>query len=365
VTGTPDRSNGFPQLQRLYVYLAEGCNLACRHCWISPPLEGKESRGAFLPADILGTAVREGLPLGLTNVKLTGGEPLLHPGFVQILDILKKAGVRLTVETNGVLMTPALAAAISGFPERMVSVSLDGADASTHDAVRGSRGAFDGACRAVRLLSEAGTPPQVIFSVMRSNADQAEAVVRLAERMGASSVKFNIVQPTARGERLHEADETLSIGELLALGRYVDGELAGTTKRKLYFDYPWAFRPLSRIGKGEVSGRCGILNVLGLIASGDYALCGIGEHVPELVFGKAGRDNLAELWEGHPMLNALREGMPSRMEGVCGSCLMKGMCLGSCVAQNYYRSRNLFAPFWFCEAAETQGLFPESRRASV
>jgi len=327
-------------------------------------MEGREPRGAFLSPDFLETAVREARPLGLTSVKLTGGEPLLHPEFGQILAILKKAGVRLTVETNGVLMTHALATAISDFPDRMVSVSLDGADSATHDAVRGVRGAFEGACRAVRLLSEAGTPPQIIFSVMRANAGQAEEVVRLAERLGASSVKFNIVQPTARGKQLREADGTLTIGELIALGRFVDGDLARSTKLKLYFDYPWAFRPLSRIGKSEGCGQCGILGVLGLLASGDYALCGIGEHVPELVFGKAGSDHLAELWEDHPMLRVLREGLPTRLEGVCNRCLMKHMCLGSCVAQNYYRSRNLFGAYWFCEAADAQGLFPESRRAS-
>ncbi len=41
---------------------------------------------------------------------------------------------------------------------------------------------------------------------------------------------------------------------------------------------------------------CGILGILGVIASGHYALCGIGEHVPELVFGEVGVDTLAAVW---------------------------------------------------------------------
>ena len=43
---------------------------------------------------------------------------------------------------------------------------------------------------------------------------------------------------------------------------------------------------------------------------------------------------------------------------------MKGVCFGSCIAQNYYRRRNLWAPFWFCEEACAQGLFPGMRLAS-
>ena len=40
---------------------------------------------------------------------------------------------------------------------------------------------------------------------------------------------------------------------------------------------------------------------------------------------------------------------------------MKGICLGSCVAQNYYRSKSFWAPHWYCEDAHKRGLFPETR----
>ena len=63
----------------------------------------------------------------------------------------------------------------------------------------------------------------------------------------------------------------------------------------------------------------------------------------------------------HPVLREIREGMPRRLGGICGECLMKGVCLGNCIAQNYYRSRNLWAPFWYCEEASRMGLFPPSR----
>jgi hypothetical protein len=40
---------------------------------------------------------------------------------------------------------------------------------------------------------------------------------------------------------------------------------------------------------------------------------------------------------------------------------MKNMCLGKCLAQNYYRSGDLMAQCWYCEEAEAAGLFPQSR----
>jgi SynChlorMet cassette radical SAM/SPASM protein ScmF len=183
----------------------------------------------------------------------------------------------------------------------------------------------------------------------------------MVEELGAASLKFNVVQPTARGEKLHENQETLNIADLIALGRHVEEELAPKTTVKLFFHYPHAFTALHRITSANGCGACGILGILGVIASGHYALCGIGEQVPDLIFGSVGKDRLEGVWRENAILKALREGLPERLEGVCSRCLMKQRCLGSCVAQNYYSKGSLWAPYWFCEQAEEAGLFPASR----
>jgi SynChlorMet cassette radical SAM/SPASM protein ScmF len=207
----------------------------------------------------------------------------------------------------------------------------------------------------------ADTRPQIIFTVMRSNASQVDAMVRMVEELGAASLKFNVVQPTARGEKLHENQETLNIADLIELGRHVEQELAHKTKLKLFFHYPHAFKSLHSIASEDGCGACGIFGILGVIASGHYALCGIGEQVPDLIFGAVGKASLEKVWRNNAILKALREGLPERLEGVCSRCLMKGRCLGSCIAQNYYSNGSLWAPYWFCEQAEEAGLFPTSR----
>lgn len=352
------------KLNTLYFYLAEGCNLACRHCWLAPKLHTTDRQSPTLPVELFEMAIREARPLGLSGVKLTGGEPLLHPQFISLLKIVRREELALTIETNGLLCTPEIAVEIAKSPKRFVSVSIDGIDAGTHEAIRGVPGSFDAARLAVNNLVAAGISPQIIFSVMRCNADQVAAIVRMAEELGAASVKFNIVQPTARGEILHEGSETLDIAELISLGRRVEQELAPGTALKLFFHYPHAFRALSSIAGGNGSSACSIFGIMGVLAGGQYALCGIGSQVPDLVFGEIGKDRLEDIWRDNAVLNALREGLPGRLQGVCGRCLMKGRCLGSCIAQNYYSTGSLWAPNWFCEQAEEAGLFPASRLVS-
>ena len=162
---------------------------------------------------------------------------------------------------------------------------------------------------------------------------------------------------------MHEAGETLTIEELVEIGRWVENELSARAGIRLHYSHPAAFRPMSKMfgENGDGCGVCGVLGILGVLGNGSYALCGIGETVPELVFGHAAKDRLGDIWANNPVLKELREGLPHRFEGICGDCVMRGVCLGSCVAQNYYSERNLWAGYWYCEAAKKRGLFPGTR----
>jgi SynChlorMet cassette radical SAM/SPASM protein ScmF len=352
---------GFP-LNTIYFYLTEGCNLACRHCWIAPKFQGGGKSYPALPVELFESIIQQAKPLGLHAVKLTGGEPLLHPHIRELIEIVRKEDLQLTVETNGVLCTPELAQKLRSCKNAFISVSIDGEDADTHEWMRGVEGSFEAAKESVRSLVGVGFRPQVIMSIVRRNREQMEALVRLAESLGAGSVKFNLVQPTARGEKMHEQGEALTIEELVKMGHWVETTLSSSTRLRLFYSHPAAFRPMSKMfGDGQGCGVCGILGILGVLANGSYALCGIGETVPELVFGHAAKDRLEDVWRESEVLNQLRDGLPHRLEDICGDCVMRGICLGSCVAQNYYRSKNLWAGFWYCEEARRAGLFPASR----
>ena len=348
-------------LNQLYFYLTEGCNLACRHCYLAPKFDPDGKKHPVLPLKLFKNAIKEALPLGLNGVKLTGGEPLLHPDILTMLDILNQENLNLVMETNGVLANAETVKAIAMLDNPFVSVSLDSADAETHDKIRGIEGAFEKAATAIRTFADNGIMPQVIMSIMQVNVQQIEAVIKLAEELGASSVKFNIIQPTGRGEAISKDDKSLKVKELIALGRKVESELAAQTCLELFFDYPVAFRSLSSIAPVHGCGVCGILSILGVLPSGEYALCGMGSHMKQLHFGRIGQDTLVKIWQENYILQNLRNGLPEKLSGICSYCLMKHLCQGSCIAQNYFRTDSLWAPFWFCEQADAAGLFPDSR----
>jgi SynChlorMet cassette radical SAM/SPASM protein ScmF len=353
-----------PRLSHLYAYISGGCNLKCRHCWIEPVHAGSGKSFPFLDPELFRTVLDEAGPLGLNAVKLTGGEPLLHPRIGEILDLLGKRNVSLSVETNGTLCTPEIARRMAACRDVFVSVSLDAPDPSAHDWLRGTSGAFAAAEKGIRVLVREGMRPQIIMTLYRGNRDKAEDLVRLAESAGADSVKFNLLQPIARGIRMSRTDQALTVPELLDFGEWVDRDLSGSSAVPVYNPLPPAFRPLGKMfgSKGDGCSTCGILEIIGLLADGSYALCGIGATVPELVFGLAPGDCLADVWKHSPVLDGLRKGLPHRLKGICGECLLGGICRGSCIAQNYYLAGDIWEPFWFCSEAARLGRFPETRR---
>jgi SynChlorMet cassette radical SAM/SPASM protein ScmF len=366
-----DLPEGVPPLNSFYLYLTTGCNLACRHCWITPEfVQGEPSPGDCLDVDLLRQAVAEAKPLGLSHAKLTGGEPTLHPRFVEIVDLLTAEGLGLDMETNGTLIDAPLARHLRQLTNvSFISVSLDGATAETHDAFRNVDGAYEAALLGLGHLVAAGyRNVQVIMSPHHGNLAELEDLVRLAVERGAGSVKFNPVTRSGRGVAMHERGEALDFEEVIGLVRHVRGPLQDRTPIPLHLMIPPAVSTVGELLRTQDGGgACQVRHVLGILGTGHMALCGIGRNVRELCFGRLGEAGIREVWLGHPVLRELREDLaePAEYPGICGECLHAARCLTYCVAQNFLDGGHLVWPADLCVKAEQRGAFPASRKRTT
>lgn len=354
---------GVPPLRSLYLHVSGACNLLCRHCWVDAEHTTANGTGSFLRIDYIEKAVREGKMLGLRSVKLTGGEPLMHPEFRRLVDVIRKAGLAMQIETNGTLMDSDLARFLreSG-NAKFVSVSMDGADRATHEGLRGVDGSYEQAIRGIRCLAENGFRPQMICTLSRENAHQLDEIMELGQNLGCGSVKFNVVQQIGRGRRF-ACEKGLAPAELIELYRSFEKRRRKGRSIPVHFDMPFAFQPIGRLLKDPIS-RCTVKNILSLLAGGELSLCGIGITVERMVYGHIGGDSLRDVWCHSPGLAALRELVPYKMEGICAECIHRLTCLGFCVAHNFHRTGCLNGPYQLCDEAEASGLFPPSRKGN-
>ena len=146
-----------PGLSTVYLYLTNHCNLNCRHCWINPAYTNHNKQKGMelkLLVDIL-EQCRE---LGMRSLKITGGEPLLYDSLMNFLEYLKLKknawNLFLNLETNGTMLDKKIAKALKESGIKYVSVSIDGDNPDTHDRIRGMKGSFQKAWRAVKDIVE-------------------------------------------------------------------------------------------------------------------------------------------------------------------------------------------------------------------
>jgi SynChlorMet cassette radical SAM/SPASM protein ScmF len=347
-----------PRLETLYLYITDHCNLSCGHCWLYSGAS-KKSSPAYTSVEAIRSTVEEAMDLGLEGVKITGGEPYLHPGVESVLDFLAKKDLAIQLETNGTLLTRERVSQLGDIGLPQVSVSLDAAVPSIHDALRGRKGSFEATANGIRRLTTAKVPTQIIMTLQKANQGQIDPLIRLSEDLGVASLKIGYPIPCGRAKSLFRVGGLVTPQSLLETYRRIEA-VAPTLSLPVHFDIPPAFRsPESLIE--SCAGECRIFNILGVLANGDISICGIGQTINNLKMGNIAQDSIGRVWRTSPILENLRTVVPRELNGICGNCIHKFSCLGVCRAAAYATDGNLAAPYFLCQAYAHAGLFPASR----
>jgi len=187
-----------PDARKLYIEATTGCNLHCRTCirnvWGDP--EAHMSMATFQRlVDSL-----EGLP-DLNRVTLTGfGEPLLHPHILDMIEMVRRRDLAVTVGSNGLLLTAEMARDLVRLGVDRLVISVDGVKPETYAGVRGAM--LSQVLANIRTLNEAKSqlgsllPALGIeFVVLKSNLTELAELTGLAPRLNAARVLVSNVLP--------------------------------------------------------------------------------------------------------------------------------------------------------------------------
>jgi SynChlorMet cassette radical SAM/SPASM protein ScmF len=319
-------------------------------------------RSMDLTTEEIRSVIDQALPLGLRSIKITGGEPFVRGDIVEIVGHADRLGLTIRIESNGTLLDEETARVLGQYRRlRQVAVSLDGATPQSHALLRGAEGTFDKTVQGIGYLVKHGIPVQVITCLHKGNAQEIKDVALLAVQLGAGSLKINPVVQLGRGQEMAEQGDLLDMGEVLALNRWVDGELRKRYEIPIHMSLPLAFQSLATIRRYGLR-SCAVMNLLGILPGGEMSICGIGEGYGDLVFGNVRQTPVKEAWETSLGLQRIRQEIAAWPSGLCRRCMVKRYCTwGYCRAEAYALVGALSAPFPFCQAAYDAGLFPGGR----
>lgn len=170
----------------LYVawQITNECNLACLHC-IEESGPGKAFKDELSKEQVF-AVLRQMVDHQVPYMSFSGGEPMVHPHFWEMVEFVCKNGVQLKVETNGHYLTPEACARLKSLGVKAVQVSMDGGSKETFNRMR-IHGDWDTMLTGLRNLKAAGVPIEINYSPTKFNTHEIGRAVDLAFEMGAYS----------------------------------------------------------------------------------------------------------------------------------------------------------------------------------
>lgn len=174
------------------------CNLRCVHCY-------SDSMAVRYPGELdwsqMKAVVRDLAAYEVPSLLLSGGEPLIHPRFSDLIDYATAQGVKLTVSTNGTLITPEKAARLKAANVAYVGISLDGIG-DIHDTFRGREGAFKAAVEGFKNCHDAGQKTGLRLTLTRHTVSDIDRILDFIEQQEIQRVCFYHLVPSGRGAAL-------------------------------------------------------------------------------------------------------------------------------------------------------------------
>lgn len=375
----------YPPPRLIFWETTAGCNLACIHCRRITVAD------QLVPQDLTTAEafdlVDQVAAFGRLIFVLSGGEPLFRPDIFAIARRAADAGLIVALATNGTLIDADVARRIRESGIRRISISLDGADAPTHDLFRGP-GAFDKALAGMAHLRAAGVPYQINTTVARHNIGQMAETLRLATGLAAQALHLFLLVPVGCGVEIAD-DQQISPAEYEAVLNWMyDAEMRGGIELKATCA-PHYFRivrqrqaeerrqgiirerPASHHRQAHAGGHPGhgpedgseqARQAMSAMTKGCLAGTGVcfvshrGEVFPcgylPVEAGNIRRQPFRAIWEGSPLFAELRD--PDLLGGKCGLCEFKRVC-GGCRARAYGMTHEYLGEEPFC-TYESMGL---------
>ena len=315
-----------PRLHYLFFELTDSCNMRCLHCGSSCG----EGQVRFLSEDKVKEVLEctaKAYQAERIMVCFTGGEPMLHPRFLEMAEYASRLGFVVGLTTNGTLITGDTAERIVRSGIRSVSVSMDGEEHS-HDMLRAVPGAFERAASGIRELTEYSrgkVSVQITTVFHKMNLDQFNDMLGLAEKLGVSAWRPINIEPIGRAlehpELLLDNDDYVRLLKMIKAVRHDPQIAMNVTYGCSHYLTPEYEREVR-----DAYFICGAgIMVAGILVNGDIYGCLDIERRPELVQGNIYRDDFVQVWEKG--FAPYREDRSARCSA-CAECSERLFCEG-------------------------------------
>ena len=309
--------------------VTQACDLVCQHCraCAQPRRDPRELTTAE-GFRLLDRFAEVGVPL----VVLTGGDPAKRPDLVELVQYGSTLGLNMALTPSSTpLVTRELVEELQRVGLKRLAVSIDGADAATHDAFRGVRGSFAHALRILRDAQNVGLRTQVNTTIHTGNiASLRDMADRVASAGSVLWSVFHLV-PTGRAEqRMLPTAEAVEgslneLAEIAMCAPFAVKTTAAPHYRRIVIE-----RRVYR-GGGPQHGVHGPAGDRVNDGRGFLFVSHLGAVYPSgflpIDCGNVREADPIDVYRHHPLFRELRNS--DRLTGKCAACVFRRVCGGS------------------------------------
>lgn len=340
-----------PRLIQLDIELTERCNNNCIHCCINLPAGDRSALEKELTTAEVKRILEEAAALGVLQVRLTGGEPLLRPDFEELYLFARRLGLKVLLFTNGRRITRGLVDLFAHIPPLLpIEITVYGMQSDSYEAVSQVKGSFADFWRGMELLRGRMVPFVVKSALLPPNRLEINEFESWAAELPwmddppSYSVYFD------KRSRHDDPEKDRRIESL----RLAPAEwLAIKARNPKRYRQDMAKFCRKHLGPpGTYLIRCGAGKTVCVDAYGRLQPC-MGLRAPELTYDLRKGSLEETLQVLLPRLRELRATNPEYIRR-CARCFLKGLC-DQCPAKSWNETGSLDTPVDFlCLSAHTE-----------
>ncbi|MDP1561914.1 MAG: TIGR04053 family radical SAM/SPASM domain-containing protein [Pirellulaceae bacterium] len=342
----PDEKDGRPSASRsmtpatdydrspmlVFYELTRACDLVCLHCRACAQSQRDPGELGTDQAKRLIDQLSEFPELPM--LVLTGGDPFKREDLFELIEYATNRGLSVSITPSATpLVTAEAVKRLASLGVSRLAISMDGADANTHDAHRGVRGSFAHSLRILEGARESGLRTQVNTTMLPQNLGQIAGLADVCESVGIDLWSVFFLVPVGRANqapRLSPAQYEQAFACLYAESLHrpflIKSTEAPHYRRYVLQQWREKKRELGAVSPLPPFARSGINDGRGVLFVGHDGKILPSGFLP-LTCGVFPRDNVVQVYQESPIFLALRD--PKQLLGKCGVCQFRKICGGS------------------------------------
>lgn len=336
------------KLKEIDLHVTNRCNLNCIHC----SLDSNKWELPEIDIEQIVNCLDDAVKLGLKELHITGGEPLLREDIFEIIKQAKKRKLIVQLQTNGTLLNDGIIERLKSYSVDWVMISIDGASKQTNNWIRRGNYNYESLFLNIKKLLSKKIRVRINTVILKRNEKEILKLLKKTMNMNINLHSFFYFSPMGRARNLWS--EWLSPSDWIKLANKVRNlyiSLSNKSSTKVIFEKGYVFSPEELANLG-LNCRIQKRDFCFIRCDGEIFPCVLFSGSNSYSLGNITQEKFISIWKNSKKWEIYKNAINHE----CKRCEYFQKCKGGCKGFSYLKTSNLYCRDPRCK--KEVGIFP-------